>query len=108
MENYSGKEKMEKIVVRVDEDLEDLIPGFLDNRHKDVETMTAALACGDYETVRVLGHSMKGSGGGYGFDAITDIGMSLETAAKEADSSELQKWINELSIYLGRVEVVYE
>ncbi|MBT4510907.1 MAG: Hpt domain-containing protein [Chloroflexi bacterium] len=99
---------MGKIIVRVDEDLDDLIPGFLDNRHKDVETMKDAIASGDYETICVLGHSMKGSGGSYGFDAITDIGTLLETAAKDEDSLELQRWVNELSVYLGRVEVVYE
>ncbi len=108
MTDHNTQEPMGKIIVRVDEALEDLIPGFLDNRHKDVETMNEALNSGDYDTVRVLGHSMKGSGGGYGFDAITDVGMSIETAAIDKNSQEIQKWINELSVYLGRVEVVYE
>ena len=29
----------EKIIVQVDEDLEDLIPGFLENRKQDVEKL---------------------------------------------------------------------
>jgi len=97
-----------KILVRVDPDLLDLIPGFLDNRRKDISAIQEALARGDFETVRILGHSMKGAGGGYGFDAITDIGAALEQAAKNADRDEIRKQIDELSTYLDRVEVMYD
>ncbi len=97
-----------KIIVHVDDDLEDLIPGFLQNRENDAKAILKALETGDYETVRVLGHNMKGSGGGYGFDAIADIGLALEQAAKEGNPEEIKKQVNELSTYLARVEIVYE
>ena len=97
-----------KILVRVDPDLSDLIPGFLGNRRKDITTMQAALERGDFETIRLLGHSMKGSGGGYGFDAVTDIGAALEQAAKDADREEMRRQIGELSTYLDQVEVTYD
>ena len=105
---YESGNSGEKIVVYVDEDIEDLVPGFLENRHGDVDAMNCALNDGDYDTVRVLGHSMKGSGGGYGFNGITDIGMSLEEAAKEENAEAIKKWISELTDYLERVEVRYE
>lgn len=99
----------EKIVVRIDDDdIKELIPEFLKNRQTDVKTIIAALECGDYETILVLGHGMKGSGGGYGFDAITDIGHSIEDAAKVKNPEEIKKQVDELSSYLERVEVVYE
>lgn len=98
----------EKIIVYVDEDIEDLVPGFLQNRQSDIDTMNCALTEDDFDTVRVLGHSMKGSGGGYGFDGITDIGMCLEEAAKEENAEAVRKWITELAEYLERVEVRYE
>ncbi|MDD5095186.1 MAG: Hpt domain-containing protein [Dehalococcoidia bacterium] len=98
----------EKITIIVEKDLEDLVPGFLKNRRTDVKSMTEALAQGDFDKIRVLGHSMKGSGGGYGFDAVTDIGRVLEIAAKESATEELQKQIRELEIYLDRITVVYE
>ena len=97
----------EKIIVHVDEDIADLIPGFLKNRRKDVETLKEALQQADYESIRILGHNMKGVGGGYGFDAITDIGMSLEQAAKEKYTREIRKQAEALSNYLERVEVRY-
>jgi len=61
------------IRIRVDAEIAALVPGFLENRRKDVTLVLQAVDQGDFETARVLGHSMKGSGGGYGFDAITDI-----------------------------------
>ena len=106
MPQEGDSSKGERIIVHVDEEIEDLIPGFLDNRRKDVNALQEALSNGDYETIRTLGHSMKGAGGGYGFDAITDIGSSLENAAKQKNTEEIRKRINELEDYLERVEVV--
>ncbi len=101
-------ESNEKIIVRVDAELAEIVPRFLENRRKDVQSILKGLVEGDYEAIRVLGHSMKGSGGGFGFDAISEIGQSLEQAARNQDSEEIRKWVNELSTYLERVEVVYE
>ena len=98
----------EKIVVKIDADLEDLIPDFLKNRHTDVETMRSALSSGDFESIRITGHSMKGSGGGYGFDHITDIGKCIEDAAKVQNGNEIKKQVDELVSYLDRISVVYE
>lgn len=97
----------ERIVVHVDPDLEDLIPGFLANRRADVDGLQAALARGDFEAIRITGHSMKGAGGGYGFDAITDIGARIEQAALARDADAVRAGIEDLADYLVRVEVVY-
>ncbi|MCX5825837.1 MAG: hypothetical protein NTY86_20730 [Deltaproteobacteria bacterium] len=69
--------------MHVDPDLADLIPGYLANRKKDIAAIHAALEKKALYTVRMLGHNMKGSGVGYGFETITDIGMMMEKAAKE-------------------------
>lgn len=105
--NRDGSESG-KILVRVDPDLADLIPGFLGNRRKDITTMQEALERGDFETVRLLGHSMKGAGGGYGFDAITDIGAVLEEAAKDRNPEAVRRGVSDLAAYLERIEVVHD
>lgn len=97
----------DKIVVNVDAMLEDLIPEFLENKQENIKSIYDALEKKDYETIRVLGHSMKGAGGGYGFDKITDFGALIEQGAKDKNSDEIKKWIMKLSNYLHRVEVVY-
>jgi len=108
MTQQSALKQGERIIVHVDPEIADLIPGFLENRRKDTETMREALSNGDFETIQVLGHSMKGAGGSYGLDAVTDIGKFLEQAAKDKDAEGIQRWVRELSVYLDRVEVVYE
>jgi hypothetical protein len=49
---------------------------------------------------------MSGSGGMFGFQAITDIGIALEQAAESADTDASRKWVGELSRYLDRVETI--
>ena len=92
--------------MRADPRFVDLIPGFLQNRRQDVVAMLDALDRGDFETVHRLGHGMKGAGGSWGFQAITEIGAALEQAAESADTDASRKWVGELSGYLDRVEVV--
>ena len=101
-------QNIDRFVVNVDPDIEDIVPIFLQNRHDDVESIIKALQHGDFETIRILGHSMKGSGGGYGFDGITDIGQYLEQAAKEQNSEMVRKQVKCIADYLERVEVVCE
>lgn len=97
----------EKIIVKVDSDLEDIIPGFLQKRQEDIKEIQVALDNDNYDTIKVLGHKMKGVGGGYGFDAITDIGGMIEQAAMEKNMQEVKQAILELAQYLEKVEVVY-
>lgn len=108
MTQTHGPNPGEKIIVQVDTDLKDLVPGFLQNRQKDVRSLLVAVERNDYETIEVLGHTMKGDGGGYGFHAITDIGGCLEKAATDKNLPEIRKWVGQLSVYLERVEVVYK
>jgi HPt (histidine-containing phosphotransfer) domain-containing protein len=98
----------EKIIVNIDPDLEDLIPGFLNNRAKDVESINGLLDEGDFAAIRILGHSMKGAGGGYGFDLITEIGDKIESAAMAADATVIREANAQLEDYLARVEPVCE
>jgi HPt (histidine-containing phosphotransfer) domain-containing protein len=107
-DKMGGSDTMGRIVVSADPDIEDLIPGYLQGRKQDIATIHEALKNGDYETVRRIGHQMKGSGGGYGFDAITDVGQAVELAARAEDHDAIIARMDELADYLGRVDVVYE
>ena len=98
----------DKIVVIVDVDLEDLIPGFLENRKKELTTLRAALGEANYQSIQSIGHSMKGVGGGYGFDGITELGRDLESAAKNQDRDGLAALVEKYADYLDRIEVKYE
>jgi len=62
---------------------------------------------GNYDEIRLLGHRMKGTGGSYGFDAISDIGEMIETASLAADRETIRVQLQRLEDYLQRVSVVY-
>jgi PAS domain S-box-containing protein len=94
--------------VCVDASLAGLVPGFLANRRRDIDAIDAALALADYENVRVLGHNMKGSGAGYGFNRITEIGASLEQAAGRRAPEEIRERTAELVRYLDSLHVEYQ
>ena len=98
--------RMDTILVRANPKFADLIPVFLQNCRKNVIAMLDALDRGDFETVEILGHGMRGAGGSYEFQAITDIGAALEQAAESADTDASRKWVGELSGYLDRVEII--
>jgi CheY-like chemotaxis protein/HPt (histidine-containing phosphotransfer) domain-containing protein len=82
------------------------IPAYLRNCRQNVIVMLDALDRVDFETVTSLGHQMMGSGGMFGFQAITDIGRSIELAAESADTDASRKWVGALSIYLDGVETI--
>jgi HPt (histidine-containing phosphotransfer) domain-containing protein len=63
-----------------------MVPAYLQNCRLSVVTILEALGSrADFETVSRLGHSMRGSGGAYGFQGITDICAALQEASENAD-----------------------
>ena len=98
----------EKIRIRIDSDLQDLIPGYLENRGKDLLVYQQALEKDNFDAIAILGHSMKGSGGGYGFNDLSTIGRAIEKAAKNRDKESVRQSIIDLTDFLKKLEVVYD
>lgn len=98
----------DEIKVVIDSDLEDLIPGFLENRKQDLERLQEAAKRGDAGTLQSIGHSLKGVGGGYGFDRMSEIGEGIENAGKTSNLDAANGRIAELADYLSRLNIVFE
>ena len=94
--------------VMVDESLSAILPRFLSNVRKNPAAIAEALARGDYDTVRTLGHNMKGTGASFGMPQISALGERLERAAKEQDTDSVIAANGELAEFLDRVEVRYQ
>tara|TARA_Y100001949_G_C15928842_1_gene304681 strand:- start:85 stop:435 length:351 start_codon:yes stop_codon:yes gene_type:complete len=62
----------------------------------EIPKIKAALNSKDCEVLRVFGHNIKGSGGMYGFNDITDIGFKMETLAKAENFNSLEAIVIEL------------
>ena len=82
------------------------VPAYLRNCRQNVIDIRDAPDRTDFETVTILGHNMSGSGGMYGFQAITEIGTALQLAAESSDRRRLTQMGGELSSYLDRVDIV--
>jgi PAS domain S-box-containing protein len=90
-------------MTRAAERVAEQTPAYLENCRLNVIAMLAALDCGDLQAVTILGHNLRGSGGAFGFQMITDIGAGLEQAADDADTAASHRWVGELSSYLDHL-----
>ena len=104
----SGGKRVEKIIVRVDPDIEDIVPIFFEKLNEEIDAALESLERANYEDIHIWGHNLKGTGSGYGFDGVSEIGKSLEQAAEAQNAEEIHKLVDELSTYLAQVDVVYE
>ena len=95
------------ITLYIDQGLEEIVPGFLENRRRDVQTLETALQESNLAQIQLIGHRMRGDGGGYGFDAISTMGAAMEQAAAREDRDAIRRHIAELIDFLDRVIVVY-
>ena len=80
------------------------IPAYLENCRQNVVAMRVALERGDFGAVTILGHNLRGSGGGFGFQPITTIGAEIEQAAEGANLDGALRLLDELSAYLDTVQ----
>jgi HPt (histidine-containing phosphotransfer) domain-containing protein len=94
--------------VTVARDLEDLIPVFMSNRRKELDTLRVALASADFDQLRQLGHRMKGVGNSYGFGDVSTLGKQIEDGARSGDRASLEASIAQYADYLAKVQIVYE
>ncbi len=91
-------------VVKVDAGLSEIIPWYLETRRTDLQACTAALAAGDFDRIRTLGHNLRGTGAGYGFPKLSEIGESIESAAQQTDAATIETQLKELAKYLDEVK----
>ena len=57
------------------------------------------------ESLRTFGHNIKGSGGMYGYDSISEIGSIIEQAALSNNYSIIKSNLAELNILLTNIKL---
>lgn len=88
--------------------LRPLAPLFIKTTFDNARRMRAGLAQEDYETVRRLGHSLKGAARTYGLMDLGERGYGLEKAASDKDAGRLAVLLDELDDALSRTRVYFE
>lgn len=96
-----------EITVKIDPDLEEIIPIFFEGVREEIGKTRQAVEQGDFKSAFKAGHNLKGSGGGYGFDVISRIGARIEEAGKSKDLSRVGQELDDLESYIKSVRVTY-
>jgi CheY-like chemotaxis protein len=95
------------VKILVEEGLEDVTPGYLAKRRAEVAAYREALTRKNMEAIRTMAHRMKGTGAGYGFPVLTELGAALERSAVSSDNEEIRRKVDELAKYLSTIELEY-
>lgn len=98
---------MSKVKVEIDADLQDLIPQFVENRKKDIESLEQLVEKNDLVAIAQLAHKIKGAAAGYGFNELSNLASQMEKAAKNNDASPLKDLVKQMRIHFLNVEIHY-
>jgi len=69
---------------------------YIKHTSKELDKINGLLNLESLEAIRTFGHNIKGSGGMYGFDKVTNIGLQIENAAKENDLDSIKLSLSDL------------
>jgi len=95
----------DRIRLQVEPRLKGLVPGFLENRRRDLERMREALHAGDLAAIRDLGQNIRCFSRVYGLDELTALGEDICSAAEECSTLRIVHLQRRLADYLARVEL---
>ncbi len=102
-ENENG----EGPVVEVDSSLEDLMPEYMNQLEHDLEALRERFDEEDFEGIREIGHDIKGSGGGYGLERVTELGDRLERAARDEQPERIGQTLDDLEQFVANVTIEF-
>ncbi len=102
-----GDMEMSKVTVEIDADLRDLIPQFIENRKRDIESLAELIAKEELTAIAQLSHKIKGAAAGYGFSELSDLAAQMEVAAKNANPAPLADLVRKMKIHLLNIDIRY-
>lgn len=93
--------------IRVDQDLQPLIAGFMDRRFAEIPQMEQLYSENNFEEFKKLGHKLKGSCLNYGFSSLGQLAAQMETAASNQDLNQLRKIIDTIKSHIENVNITF-
>ncbi|WED22883.1 ATP-binding protein [Vibrio sp. JC009] len=103
----NGINSSELYLVEVDEDLQELIPEFIEELEQEMYSMGMALEKENFEDLRRLAHGYKGACSNYGIQELAAIYFELESASQEQDKSRCHSVWSKARNYISRMEFRY-
>ena len=88
--------------VPIEEDLQALVPIFLDARKDDMQRLQIFVESQNLDAIARLGHTIKGCAQPYGFPTLGTLCKELETAARASDLTEVNRLTSSIRQYLNQ------
>ena len=92
----------------IDEDFRDLVPGYIERRRAELETVKEFVSKNDFAYLKRLSHDWHGTGESYGIPFVSRIGEKMNRAANAGDGREILTLVEQLRTYLDTVNIRYE
>ena len=73
---------------------------YINHTSKELTSIMDNLETNSFDSLRTFGHNIKGSGGMYGFNEVTEIGAVIEAAAKDEDMALIKSNLKNLDLFL--------
>ena len=73
---------------------------YINHTSKELVSIMDNLETNSFDSLRTFGHNIKGSGGMYGFNEVTEIGAVIEAAAKDEDMALIKSNLKDLDLFL--------
>lgn len=90
-----------------DPEFQELIRSYLDYLMDSLVTFKMNCVNRNYSEIRKFAHNLKGSGGGYGFDDLTQLGSDISLATKSEDAKKLDSLVKELEDLIMKKRAKY-
>jgi len=87
--------------IPISEQVMALVPQYLAAKEKQIQEARAALNSRDFGPIRRFGHNLKGTGRGYGFPPIEEMGREIELAAADGDPSRIGEQLDALHRFVN-------
>lgn len=111
MRSFQGMNKdmlhAQDFEVRVPVELRPLLSGFFERRKSEAMSLEELLSADRYSDIARIGHKLKGSGRGYGFEVLSVLGERLEVAAWGGDENEVKSVIQNYVTLIDEIGHLY-
>jgi histidine phosphotransfer protein HptB len=97
----------DKIIVKIEEDIKDLIPRFLELRKSNFIEIKNELNKNNFVLIQETAHKIKGSSRLYGFEKLSEIAYEIELSAKNKDKINIEKMLSEAESHLANIDIKY-
>ncbi|NDY55476.1 response regulator [Desulfovibrio sulfodismutans] len=95
------------LVEHVPEVLKPLLPVFFQSVDRQLDEARARFGARDWDGLRRIGHTIKGTAATYGLSGLSALSLDLETAAREMDMAGARVSLEKLCQARGQVKIEY-